>query len=141
MIVQNMNLEFDAFFPGNPRRNGRSYIMTDNNQDNLQKYIAKQNRLIQFQSIVQTLILAVLLVSIAAAAMAYVRMQSTVSLMEEKINQVDIAALNESIVSLNKASENLEALDTEQINEMTSALNKAAENLESVSSSFSGWFS
>lgn len=115
--------------------------MTENNQDNLQKHIAKQNRLIQFQSIVQTLILVVLLVSIAAAALAFTRIQITVNQMEEKINQVDIDALNESIVSLNKASENLESLDTEQINEMTSALSSAAENLESISSSFSGWFS
>lgn len=115
--------------------------MADNNQDVMQKYIAKQNRLIQFQSIVQSLILVVLLVSIAAAAVAFTSIQITVNQMEEKINQVDIAALNESIVSLNKASENLEALDMEQINEMTSALNSAAENLESVSSSFSGWFS
>ena len=115
--------------------------MADNNQDNLQKYIAKQNRLIQFQSIVQSLILVVLLMSIAAGIVAFTRIQIVVNQMEVKIDQVDTAALNESIVSLKKGSENLEALDIEEINEMTRALNSAAQNLETVSSSFSGLFS
>jgi len=115
--------------------------MTDMNLDELQKYIAKQNRLIRFQTIVQSCILVVLILFIAGAAVAFIGMESKVSRMEDKIDQVDTKALNESIVSFKKAADNLESLDTEQFNEMIDSLNSASQNLETASSAFSGWFS
>jgi len=129
----------------------------------LRAIIKKQNRLIRFQSTVQTLILILLVGAAIFAFLFFQRVQETIDTVDSKLDEVDIDSLNESIAaldeasaklegldaatinssvdSLNKASENLSKIDTEQINELTESLNNSAKSIEAVTDKFADIFS
>ncbi len=143
-------------------RKAEEFVMDMEQSTEWKKLIEKQNRLIRFQSTVQSLILILLIGVTIFGVVFYFRVQDTMITVEAKLSEVDteslnrsIAALdvasanlegldadaiNEAVISLNEASNNLAAIDTEKMNEMTDSLNKSAENLETVSEALASIF-
>lgn len=139
-------------------------------QSALMEIIKKQNRLIRFQSAVQSLIL-LLLIGVTVVAMIFFMsaqktidtVDSTLDTVNTKIDELDIESLNNSVVALKEASTKIEGLDastindsvvslneaaktfsqidTEQINELTESLNNSANAIEEVTDKFSNIFS
>jgi len=139
-------------------------------QSALMEIIKKQNRLIRFQSAVQSLILLLLIGVTVVAVIFFIRVQTTIDTVDTtldtvdtKIDELDIESLNNSIVALKEASAKIESLDastindsvtslseaaktfskidTDQINELTESLNNSANAIEEVTDKFSNIFS
>lgn len=139
-------------------------------QSELMEIIKKQNRLIRFQSTVQSLILLLLIGVTVVAVIFFMRVQttidtvdSTLDTVDSKISEINIESLNDSITALNDASAKIEGLDastindsvvslneaaktfskidTEQINELTESLNNSANAIEDVTDKFKDIFS
>lgn len=94
--------------------------------------IQKQNRLIRFQSIVQSLILILLIGISVFAASFFLRVQNTIDTVDAKLEEVDVETLNLSIAALDEAAGKLDGLDAATINDSVKALNEAAENLSKI---------
>ena len=136
-------------------------MSTETNTE-LKQVIEKQNRLIRFQSMIQSFILVCLLAIVIVGGIVYLRVKDTLTNVETKIAEVDTESLNRSIAALDQASANLEGLDavaindsvkslnaaadnlskidTEQLNEMTESLNESAKSLEEVTDSLAAIF-
>lgn len=106
--------------------------MSQENMSDLQKIIEKQNRLIRFQSVIQSVILILFVGVIVFAAVFFLRVQTTVVTVEAKLAEVDTESLNRSIAALDQASANLEGLDAVAINDSVKSLNDAADNLSEI---------
>lgn len=106
-------------------------MLSETNSE-LQKVIEKQNRLIHFQSLVQSLILVFLIGIVVVGGIIYFRVKETLTTVEVKIAEVDTESLNRSIAALDQASANLEGLDAVAINDSVTSLNDAADNLSKI---------
>lgn len=162
--------------PRNPENRGEHNMQNEtmttlpNPQNELMEIIKKQNRLIRFQSTVQSAILLLLIGVTAVAVIFFMRVQTTIDTVDAtldtvdtKISEINIESLNDSIAALNDASAKIEGLDastinasvvslneaaktfskidTEQINELTESLNNSANAIEDVTDKFKDVFS
>lgn len=114
-----------------PKYKEDAKMLSETNSE-LQKVIEKQNRLIRFQSLVQSLILVFLIGIVVVGGIIYFRVKETLTTVEVKIAEVDTESLNRSIAALDQASANLEGLDAVAINDSVTSLNDAADNLSKI---------
>ncbi|NLW88645.1 MAG: hypothetical protein GXY43_02855 [Clostridiaceae bacterium] len=136
----------------------------------LAEIVRKQNRLIRFQSAVQSLILILLIGATAIAAIFFFKVQATIDEVDStldtvdakfdeldmdslnnsiiafneaaaKIEGLDASTINDSVVSLNEAAKTFSEIDTEQINELTKSLNNTAQSIEKITDKLANPFS